>query len=347
MGTHRAQRKGRRAPSKEYVDEASQSEESDDKPRPKACYKRQAMGTALITGATGFVGERLVEKVDRPVAVLSRDPNKVRGSLGGVQAFEWRPEQGPPPDEAMNDADIVFHLAGESVVGRWTKTKKDRIRDSRIVGTRNLVEGLRRATTRPAVLVTASGVGYYGDRGDEVLGEESAPGSGFLSDVCAGWEQEALAAEELGVRVVMLRIGFVIGPGGALAQMAPAFRMGAGGRMGSGKQWVPWVHRDDVVGLAMWAAETSNLRGPLNAVAPAPVRNREFTKELSRALKRPAWLPLPRFALRGLFGELGDVMTASQRVVPTTAERAGYPFRFTKLDEALTDALEALGALGS
>ena len=213
------------------------------------------MGTTLITGATGFVGAGLVESVDGPIVVLSRNPEKAQAALRVARAFEWRPEKGPPPTEALDDADVIFHLAGESVVGRWTKAKKDKIRDSRVLGTRHLVEGLRRAKVRPRVLLTASAVGYYGERADEELSEGSPPGQGFLTDVCVGWEDEARTAEELGVRVVMLRIGFVLGPGGALAKMLPAFRMGAGGRIGSGKQWMPWVHRDDVVGLARWAAE--------------------------------------------------------------------------------------------
>jgi uncharacterized protein len=300
------------------------------------------MGTALITGATGFVGRRLVERLAMPVAVLSRDPERAQATLGVAQAFEWRPEEGPPPSEALNDVDAVFHFAGETVNGRWTQAKKDKIRDSRVLGTRNLVEGFRCATKRPRVLVSASAVGYYGNRGDEVLNEDSAPGSGFLTDVCVGWEDEARAAEALGIRVIMLRIGLVLGPGGALAQMVPAFRMGAGGRIGSGKQWMPWVHRDDVVGLTMWAAKTESISGPLNAVSPAPVINSEFTSKLGDVLKRPTWLPMPRFALRGLFGEFGDVMTESQRALPIVARDGKYSFHFTELEDALREAVEAL-----
>ena len=301
------------------------------------------MGTALITGATGFVGELLAQKIDRPVAVLSRDPQKAQAKLGAAKAFEWQAEEGPPPVEALDEADVVFHLAGESVVGRWTNAKKDRIRDSRIVGTRNLIHGFRRAKTPPRVLVTGSAVGYYGHRGDEELGEDAAPGSGFMADLCVGWEREARAAEELGVRVVMLRIGIVLGPGGILARIVPPFRMGAGGKLGNGKQWMPWIHRDDVVGLAMWAADTPEVSGPVNAVAPESVRNAAFTSKLGRVLKRPTWLSMPGFAMKGIFGELGTVMMASQRVIPTAATRAGYPFLFADLDEALPDAVAALG----
>ncbi len=300
------------------------------------------MGTTLITGATGFVGAGLVESVDGPIVVLSRNPEKAQAALRVARAFEWRPEKGPPPTEALDDADVIFHLAGESVVGRWTKAKKDKIRDSRVLGTRHLVEGLRRAKVRPRVLLTASAVGYYGERADEELSEGSPPGQGFLTDVCVGWEDEARTAEELGVRVVMLRIGFVLGPGGALAKMLPAFRMGAGGRIGSGKQWMPWVHRDDVVGLARWAAERPEVSGPLNTVAPESVRNVEFTSQLARILKRPAWLPMPKFALTGIFGELGAAMVSSQRVVPAVAARGGYPFRFADVGEALSDAIGGL-----
>jgi len=231
---------------------------TDNKSLDDGDHETMAARTALITGATGFVGKALVDKLagelNWPISVLSRDPERARAKLGVTRAYPWEPEKGLPPSEALRDAGIVVHLAGETVSGRWNQAKKDRISSSRIAGTRHLVEALAQTTTRPQVMISASAVGYYGDRGDEVLEESSAPGTDFLADVCVGWEQEACKAEELGIRVVTLRTGLVLGPGGVLAQMVPAFRMGAGGRIGNGKQWTPWIHLGDLIGLILWAS---------------------------------------------------------------------------------------------
>jgi len=291
---------------------------------------------ALISGAIGLVGKRLVRELDRP-AVLGRDPHRARERLGpDVAAFSWTPER-PPPAEALSGVEAVFHLAGEPVVaGRWTAAKKRAIRDSRVLGTRSLVAALEAAAERPAVLVSASAVGYYGDRGDELLTEWSAPASTFIGEVCAAWEAEALRAEALGLRVVLARIGIVLAPdGGALQRMLTPFRLGLGGPLGSGRQWMPWIHVDDVVGLLLHAAREESVRGPMNVVAPAPVTNRDFTRALGRVLRRPAVLPVPRLALRAAFGEVSAVLLESQRIAPEVAQRSGYRFQHEALEPAL------------
>lgn len=294
---------------------------------------------ALVTGATGFIGRRLVRELDRPL-ILSRRPEVARKILGAAEVHAWNPEEGPPPAEAFEGVEAIFHLAGDSVAsGRWTAAKKARIRRSRVQGTANLVEGLRNLKSRPRVLVSASAVGYYGSRGDEVLEEASAPGTDFLAGVSVAWEAEAGRARELGLRVVTVRNGMVLGAGGgALARMLLPFKVGLGGRLGDGRHWMPWVHLDDVVGLMLDAAK-SEISGAMNAVAPEPVINQEFTRTLARVLHRPAIFPVPRFALALLFGELSTLLVASQRVVPRVAERTGYKFRFTSLEEALRQSV--------
>jgi uncharacterized protein (TIGR01777 family) len=292
---------------------------------------------AVVTGATGLIGRALLPHLLPPVAVLSRDEKRAAKLLGGVEVHRWDPEEGPAPPQAFRGADVVFHLAGEPAAeGRWTPEKKRRIHDSRVVGTRNLVAGLAAVEKRPKVLVSASAVGYYGDRGDETLDENAAPGRGFLADVCEGWEREAMAAAQLGLRVVCVRVGVVLSlAGGALPRMLPAFRMGAGGRLGNGAQWMPWIHLEDIVGILLHASRTDALRGPLNGVAPSPVTNADFTSALARAVHRPALLPVPAIALRIAFGEMSEILMSSQRVVPRLARETGYAFRHPALDAAL------------
>jgi uncharacterized protein (TIGR01777 family) len=247
--------------------------------------------------------------------------------------------KGMPPRESLESADAIIHLAGEPVGQRWTAEVKHRIRESRIAGTHRLVEALAALSRRPATLVCANAVGYYGSRGDELLDESSPPGTGFLPEVCLGWEREARAAETLGIRVVVIRIGVVLDPrGGALARMLPPFRLGMGGPLGSGRQWMPWIHLGDLAELFLFAAEQP-VRGALNGVAPFPVTNREFTKSLGRALRRPAVFPVPVFALKMLFGEMAEVLLASQRVLPRCAEAVGFRFRFPQLNAALADLI--------
>jgi len=300
---------------------------------------------ALVTGATGFVGPHLLGLLDRPV-VLSRSAVRAQKELGGrdIEVREFDLNSGPPPLAAVKDVDTVFHLAGESVAaGRWTKKRKARIRDSRVFGTRHLIEALSQlpASERPRVLVSASAVGYYGSRGEETLTEESPPGDDFLADVCREWEHEAARAADLGIRTAMLRIGIVLGPGGgALQKMLPPFRFGVGGRLGAGRQWMPWIHVDDLAALFLHVAKTDTIRGPVNAVAPEPVRNRDFTKTLAKVLHRPAVLPAPYFGLRLLFGEFAQVLFASQKVEPRVAMATGFLYRYPRLEEALRAAIE-------
>lgn len=298
---------------------------------------------ALVTGATGFIGKRLVKNLTRPV-VLSRNPERARRLLGpDVEIFLWDSETGPPGPGAFRGVEAVFHLAGEPIAeGRWTAARKLRIRESRVRGTRHLVTALESLSERPRVLVSASAVGYYGDRGDAVLEETAAPGSDFLAEVCRDWEAEAARASTLGVRVVTPRTGIVLDKsGGALARMLPPFKLGLGGRLGSGRQWMPWVHLDDLVGLLLHAAAKNEISAAMNAVGPAPVTNREFTQTLASVLKRPAIFPVPAFALQVLFGEMASVLLGSQRVVPRVAESTGYRFRCPTLAEALRAATGA------
>jgi len=287
-----------------------------------------------------LIGRRLIQLLasrGHALRVLSR-----RGGANfppNVRLSVWDPEQGEPPDYALRDADAVVHLAGENVAQRWTGDAKRRIRESRELGTRRLVCALARLPRRPSALVCASAIGYYGSRGDEILTESSAPGAGFLPEVCMAWEREAVAAEALGIRVVRVRIGILLDAGGgALQRMLPPFRLGVGGRLGDGRQWMSWIHRDDLSELFRLAVEKP-IRGPLNAVAPNPLANAGFTRELARAVHRPAVFPAPEFALRLMFGEMSEVLLSSQRVAPNAAASAGFVFRFPHLGPALADLL--------
>lgn len=293
-----------------------------------------------LTGATGFIGTRLVERLragGHELRVLARSP---RPAQTGIRYFVWDAMSQPLPPESLDGANAVIHLAGEPVFQRWSAEAKQRIRDSRVNGTRRLVEALSTASPRPEVLVSASAIGYYGDRGDQVLTEASRPGKGFLPEVSVEWERAAELAESLGIRVVRLRTGIVLGrSGGALKQMLTPFRLGAGGRLGSGKQWMSWIHLEDLVGIILFAVANGTASGAFNGTAPEPVRNTEFTQTLARTLHRPAILPVPRLGLRLLFGEFASSLTESQRVLPKAAESAGYRFQFPKLDSALEDLL--------
>jgi len=264
-----------------------------------------------VTGASGFIGKRLMASLGKEARPVS-----LRGNLDGLAG-----------------ADAVVNLAGEPVAQRWTKSAREKIRSSRVDGTRRLVDAMR--ASPPRVLVCASAVGYYGSRGDDLLTESSPPADGFLPGLCVEWEREALKAEDFGVRVVCLRNGLVLGHGGGLDKMMLPFRLGLGGKIGDGKQWMAWIHIDDAVGLIEYAISSFRLRGPVNATAPNPVTNQEFTRELAHALHRPAILPVPKFALDLLYGDMAQIVYASQRVIPEAALGAGYQFRFPKLDGAL------------
>jgi len=287
-----------------------------------------------ITGASGLIGRPLVEALRSrgdEVTILSRDPER------GVT---WDPLSEPAPPEALSGRDVVVHLAGENVAQRWTDSAKRSIRQSRVIGTQALIEGLRSADPRPGVLVSASAVGYYGDRGDEVLDEESDPGTDWLAGVCVDWEAAAAEAASLGMRVCSLRTGVVLSrDGGALAKMLPPFRAGLGGPVAGGDQYMPWIHLDDIVGLYLAAIDGPAYAGPINATGPAPVTNRDFSKALGRALHRPAVAPVPKLAVRALFGEMSQIVTGGQRAVPRRAAELGYEFLHPRLDPALADVL--------
>jgi uncharacterized protein (TIGR01777 family) len=292
----------------------------------------------VVSGGTGFIGRRLVSRLleqQHYVGVWSRKPGLEKRTA--VASFTWDPLQGEPPAESLNSMDAVIHLAGEPVAQRWSAEVKKRIHDSRVLGTRNLVNAIAQVKHKPSILVCASAVGYYGDRGEEVLTEASRQGDGFLSDVCRGWEIEADRAAELGLRVVKLRIGIVLGKdGGALAPMLPVFRAGVGGRLGSGTQWMPWIHVDDITELLLHAVE-SDIRGVWNATSPNPVTNADFTRQLGSALHRPAIFPVPRFALKLAFVEFGASMLDSARVIPAAATASGFHFRYPQLAGALSN----------
>lgn len=286
-----------------------------------------------LTGATGFIGRPLVKSLikrgDR-VTILSRSPK----SGTNPRYMSWD-AQSAPPAEAMN-ADAIIHLAGESVAQPWSGEAKHAIWSSRVDGTRMLVDGIAAAETKPRVLISASAIGIYGDRGSEVLTESSKPGSGFLEDVCVEWEHESQRAADFGVRVVNPRIGLVIGRGGgALSRMLKPFKLGIGGKLGLGTQWMSWIHVSDVAGLILFALDHDKISGPVNATAPMPVTNIEFTRDLGIALGLPAVLTIPRFALKVLYGEMSHIILASQRVIPKVARNAGYAFRFVELGHAL------------
>ncbi|HOK44642.1 MAG TPA: TIGR01777 family oxidoreductase [Bryobacteraceae bacterium] len=273
-----------------------------------------------VTGASGFIGRALTARL--AAAGHTIEPLKTRESF------------------VMPPCDAVVNLAGEPIAQRWTPEAKQRIRYSRVEGTRRLVESMGRLTPPPAVLVCASAVGFYGSRGDEILRETSPPGEDFLAGVCVAWERAAAQAETFGIRVVCLRTGVVLGrDGGALQRMLPVFRFGAGGPLGSGRQWMSWIHLDDLTALYEFALNEPRLRGAVNAVAPHPVTNAEFARALGDALHRPAWIPVPAFALKLMFGEMAGVLLDSQRVVPEAAQAAGFDFRYPELGPALSAIL--------
>jgi uncharacterized protein (TIGR01777 family) len=243
--------------------------------------------------------------------------------------------------EILGAAGAVVNLAGEPIAQRWTEDAKKRIHDSRVEGTGRLVNELAKLSRRPAVLVSASAIGYYGSRGDQILTEASNPGADFLARVVVDWEEASQAAESLGIRVVRLRLGMVLGEGGALAKLLPPFRLGVGGRLGSGHQWMAWIHLEDAVNLILFALSYSAIRGAVNATAPHPVTNREFTDRLATVLHRPAMFPVPAFALKLAMGEMAGVVLGSQRVLPTVAKSAGFRFQYPELQAALTNILAA------
>ena len=302
-----------------------------------------------VTGATGTIGRAVVsallERGDSVVA-LSRNAASAREKLGdgsAVEVHEWRdPKAEPAPAEAFADVEGVIHLLGEPVAQRWSDEAKEEIRDSRVLGTRNLVEGLRAAAgPRLKVLVSQSASGFYGPRGDEVVDESQPAGSDFLADVVVAWESEVRAgAEELGLRAPICRTGVVLSPsGGALEKMLLPFKLGVGGPVAGGQQYMPWVHIDDVVGALLFALDNEDAEGPMNVTAPEPVTNKDFSKALGRALHRPAVMPVPGFAIRTLYGEMATIVTTGVRAVPKRLLELGYRFERADLGEALSAAI--------
>jgi uncharacterized protein (TIGR01777 family) len=292
----------------------------------------------LLTGSSGLIGSALLTSLRAHGAQVAR---LLRGPASGEDQISWDPAR-PLSPEAVSGFDAVIHLAGESVVGRWTTAKKSRIRNSRVTGTRNLAQSVAKTKNHPRVLITASAVGYYGDRADEVLNEQSASGAGFLADVCREWEAANQPAADAGIRTVQMRIGVVLSPdGGALQKMLPPFRMGVGGSLGSGRQWMSWIHIQDMVGAVHHILKNDLLQGPVNMVAPKPVTNAEFTGTLASVLSRPAVFPIPAFAAKLLFGQMADeVLLAGQRVEPARLITSGYPFQYSDLHKALEAVLK-------
>lgn len=296
-----------------------------------------------ITGATGFIGKYVIEALLKdgitPV-VLTRNVQSSQKILGtGIEAHAWNPDKELAPTKVLESVDGVIHLAGEGIANkRWSEKQKTKILDSRVLGTRNLVSALNSLKgKKPKTLVSASAIGFYGNRGSDVLDEKSLPGNGFLSDVCLAWEEEAKKVDA-SIRLVSPRIGIVLGrEGGALAKLLPLFKLGGGGPVGSGKQYMSWIHVRDVAGLLVFALKNETVRGPMNTVAPNPVTNGEFSKALGKAVHRPAFMPAPAFGIKLAMGELSVLVLHSQRVKPDVAQTAGYQFQFSDIQTALND----------
>jgi uncharacterized protein (TIGR01777 family) len=301
----------------------------------------------FITGGTGLVGTRLIrrlkERLDR-IVVLSRRSAVARDKFGpDCTIVEGDPMQPGPWMDAVADCDAVVHLAGENIFGhRWNVAFKQRLLDSRVQSTHNIVEALARAPRTAAgnskILVNASAIGYYGPHGDEELTEDSPPGTDMLANLCVQWEKEARGAEAHGVRVAMIRVGVVLDKeGGPLKKLSLPFKLGLGGPVGSGKQYMSWIHHDDLVGLILLALDHANASGPINGTAPNPVTNKSFGRAFGRALHRPAILPTPAFALRLMLGEAAMLATEGQRVLPKRAQALGYRFKYSTIEAALAE----------
>lgn len=295
----------------------------------------------LVTGGTGFVGRRLCTLLHargHEAAVLTRDPSRRPEGLPAAARLEaWDPGA---LGGLLDGADAVVHLSGEPVAQRWTAAARERIVRSRVGPLEAFRAAVEKGARAPRALVSASAVGYYGSRGEEELTEESAPGTGFLAQTCVRWEEAARALSPPGTRVVTVRIGLVLGEdGGALSKMLPAFRLGAGGPVGSGEQWMSWIHRDDLAALLVFALEKDGVSGALNATSASPARNRDFARALGRALRRPALLPAPAFALKAAFGEMASILLDGQKVLPERTLASGFELRYPDLDGALAGSV--------
>lgn len=298
----------------------------------------------LVTGGSGMIGSVLCNAlIDRgySVAGLSRNPEAASASQPSIEWYQWEPTRERPPLAAIEGATAVINLAGEPINQRWNESVKERIAQSRIKATANLVDGITTADDPPGTLVSGSAIGYYGNRGDELLYEDAPPGDDFLADVVVEWESAADGAAAQGIRVVKVRTGHVLDPsGGLLGELLTPFKLGLGGPIGDGRQYMSWIHRDDEVGVLLWCLENQAVSGPVNATAPNPVTNRDFAKELGKAVKRPAVVPIPGFALGVLRGpEFGKVLQEGQRVYPKVALEGGYEFKQPELSGALANLL--------
>ncbi len=299
----------------------------------------------IIAGGSGFIGRRLIARLNRDrhdLTLLTRRPESTKKSIHGIRMVYWDAQTGQGLADALDGSDAVVNLVGESIVGgRWTSNRRQVILQSRIKSTRALVSAIGGLGRKPSVFINASAVGIYGDGGEEEMPESSPAGTGFLADVCARWEAEALKLQDSGVRVILLRSGLVLdGDGGALQRMLPPFRLFVGGRLGSGKQWLPWIHSDDEISAIVHSWQTSTIVGPLNLVAPGIVRMQEFCRELGKVLRRPSWLALPPIVLKAALGEMaGPLLLHSQKVIPKKLLENGFIFRYPNLDEALKDLI--------
>jgi len=293
----------------------------------------------VITGATGFIGSLLADRLwnqFHSLVLLSRRPLAEVG-VTKKEWFAWAPPLGGEWEKAVDGADGIINLAGEPIAGkRWSDAQKEKLRSSRIDSTRALVQAIGKAKVKPKFLLSASAVGYYGPHGDEVVTEQTAAGADFLSSLCVDWEAEALKAEADGVRVAVVRTGIVLDRGkGALKKMVPPFKMFLGGPLGSGNQWMPWIHIEDEIGLLLFLMASENARGAFNATAPHPVTMDEFAKSLGDALNRPSWVSVPPSALALMLGEMADVLVTGQRALPEAALKLGYDFKYPTISEAL------------
>jgi uncharacterized protein (TIGR01777 family) len=293
----------------------------------------------VVAGATGFVGSALCSRLlerGHALTLLTRHvpPD---ASTPAKTWRHWMPGTSGEWEASLDGADGVINLAGEPIAAkRWTDSQKNKIRSSRIDVTRSIVEGIAKAKRKPAFLLNGSAVGYYGPHGDEIVTEETPAGSDFLSSLCRAWEEEAQRAESMGIRVVRLRTGIVLGPhGGALAKMILPFKFFVGGPLGSGAQWMPWIHLEDELGLILHLIDKMQAVGPVNATAPNPVTMKEFCRTLGEVMRRPSWAPVPGFALRFMLGEMADILLTGQRAIPTAARKLGYQFRYANLSDAL------------
>jgi uncharacterized protein len=299
----------------------------------------------VVTGATGFIGTVLCERLlqqGHTLTLFTRGSPRDVGTAA-KRSVQWTPGALGEWGVALEGVDGVIHLAGEPIAARkWNDIQRRRIEKSRVDGTNSLVQAIAKAEPKPTFLISASAVGYYGPRGDELITEDSPPGDDFLSAVCRAWEEEAKKAERLGLRVVRLRTGVVLGSGGgALTKMAQPFKFFVGGPLGSGRQWMSWIQLEDHVRLILQLIDNAQANGPVNATAPNPVRNKEFCQTLGKVLRRPCWAPVPGFALRLALGEMAEMLLTGQRVMPAAAQKLGFQFRYPNLEEALQASMPA------